>query len=482
MNEIETEVCIVGSGVAGAIVAQQCVDAGLHVVMIEAGRRSNGRAIGLRALEQVFRDYRIPRMRLWHRNALYARTDNLADDYPLRGRALIVRGGTTLGWTGDAYRMPPEDFELHSRTGLGVDWPIGYDELEPHYCAVEKTLRIAGDQSDPGHPPRSQAFPIEPKPFHARDAAFLTEFERQDIGAMHHNVAHAKDGSIFTGDELIDDLEELSNFKLLVSTVALRIECAAPTVAGSVQCIDTDSGDAVRIHAQSVVICAGGIESPNLLLKSQNEWWPDGLGNHSGHLGCHLTTHGGVAIGGRPRGLRYFDGPFAATAASRQFDSVQEQQRGKFLLIWRPAPTGFAFLNAIFEHFSDAANTVRPSSDLTRFGMPKANITFEIGDQFVERQRAIAVLLEQMAERMGITVTKRRNYILAHHMCTARMSLDPAQGVVDGDLKVHTMRNLYVCGGASFASVGGANPTVTVAALAHRLGQRLAKATPTRLL
>ena len=111
MTNFEADVCIVGSGVAGAIVAKKCLDAGLTVVMVEAGKYANGRAFGLRVLEKMLRDYRIPRMRLWHRDALYAPTDDLNPSYPVRGRALVVRGGTTLGWTGDAYRMMPEDFE-----------------------------------------------------------------------------------------------------------------------------------------------------------------------------------------------------------------------------------------------------------------------------------------------------------------------------------------------------------------------------------
>lgn len=473
MKSLDTDICIVGSGIAGAIVARECLDAGLNVVMVEAGRRANGRALGLRFLEKFFRDYRFPRMRLWHREHLYATSDNLASNYLVRGRALIVRGGTTLGWTGDAYRMLPEDFELRSRTGFGMDWPIAYEDLEGHYCAVEKAMRIAGDGSDPGHPPRSCEFPVKPDSYHDRDAAFIREFERHDIGAMHHNFAQAKDGSVFVADELIDELEKHPGFRLLTSTVAERIECAGAGIARALSCVNRSTGDEIIIDAQAIAVCAGGIESPNLLLRSRNEWWPEGLGNHSGHLGCHLTTHGGVAIGGRPRGFRYFNGPIPATAATRGYDTPEEQERGKFLLIWRPAPTGYLFLNAIFEHFGDAANTVRPASALTKFGTPRAEINFDAGRQFVERQQAIAGQMGEMAGRLGLEISVRRDYMLAHHMCTTRMSLDPAEGVVDADLKVHSMSNLYVCGGGNFPSVGSANPTVTVAALAHRLGQRM---------
>lgn len=474
MKRVETDVCIVGSGVAGAIVAQQCVAAGLDVTMIEAGRRTNGRALGLRVLEQIFRNYRIPRMRIWHRRFTYARKDNPAPNYSLRGRALVVRGGTTLGWTGDAYRMPPEDFELKSRTGLGLDWPITYADLETHFGAAETIMRVAGDHTDPGHPPRGTPFPIAPAPYQTRDSIFVRALEEDSIGAMHHNIALAKDGSVFIGAELIDELERHSNFHLLLSTVAKKIGCASAGVADSVRCTDTRSGEDVSIDARFIVVCANGIESPNLLLASKNQWWPRGLGNHSGHLGCHLATHGGVAIGGRPRGLHYFDGPFPATAATRLYDSPDYQREGKFLLIWRPAPTGFAFLNAIFEHIAPATNKVQPTNELTRFGTPKATIAYDPGEQYVTRQKEIGEQLEQMAARMGFEVSHRRDYVLAHHLCTTRMSADPADGVLDSELRVHSMDNLYVCGGSSFTSSGASNPTMTVAALAHRLGTRLA--------
>jgi choline dehydrogenase-like flavoprotein len=476
MTEFNADICVVGSGVAGAIVAKKCLDAGLTVVMVEAGKRADGRAFGLRVLEQIFRDYRIPRMRLWHRDALYARTDNLNPKYPVRGRALVVRGGTTLGWTGDAYRMLPEDFELFSRTGTGIDWPITYKELERHFGAIETILRVTGDETDPGHPERSSSFVGSPVTYHKRDTAFLAEFEDDGIGAMHHSMAHAKDGSVFTADELVDDLEQHAKFRLLLSTVADEIECSDAAKVDSLRCIHAPSGEVRRVHAGSVVVCASGIESPNLLLSSRNQWWPDGLGNHSGHLGHHLATHGGVAIGGRPRGLRYFDGPIVATAATRRFDCTDEQSRGKFLLIWRPAPTGYIFLNAIFEHFSNPANAVSPTDEFTKFRTRKSKIVFQAGETFVNRQREIAMLLEQMAGRMRLPVSNRRNYMLAHHMCTTRMALDPSKGVIDENLKVHNMQNLYVCGGSSFSSGGAANPTVTVAALAHRLGERLAAA------
>ena len=62
-----------------------------------------------------------------------------------------------------------------------------------------------------------------------------------------------------------------------------------------------------------------------------------------------------------------------------------------------------------------------------------------------------------------------------HHMCTTRMSADPALGVVDRDCRVHGMENLYIGGSSVFASASFVNPTYTIVQLALRLGDHLAE-------
>jgi choline dehydrogenase-like flavoprotein len=67
-----------------------------------------------------------------------------------------------------------------------------------------------------------------------------------------------------------------------------------------------------------------------------------------------------------------------------------------------------------------------------------------------------------------------------HHLGTTRMSADPAQGVVDPHCRVHGMENLFVASGSVFPSAGFVNPTLTVVALALRLGSQLAGDRPAR--
>ena len=477
VNQFEADICVIGSGIAGAIVAKECLDAGLKVVMLEAGSRVNGRALLLRLLEQMLRDHRIPRMALWHRPARYGRSDCQSVGnrlYHLRSLSLVARGGSTLGWIGSSFRHKPEDFRLGSLTGQGLDWPLSYDDLETYYGLAEKTLQVAGDECDSGHPPRSTPFPLPASPFHSRDKPFLDFLSGQGWPAMHHNISLAPDGGAFTGDLLIDQLEKRPNFKLFTRSVATRIECISKNRADAIEVLDTKRNEPFSVRAEKIIVCAGGIETPNLLRQSENQWWPDGLGNHSGHLGRHLISHSGIGIGGRPRGIRFNFDPIEPTAITRHFDSEKEQSSGKYILLWYPMPSGLLFLNTTIEQLPDERNSVSPGSMKTRFGTRKPNIDFNYTEVHRKRERVVLEHLRDIAKQVGLPISHERVYVNAHPMCTTRMSNDTNDGVVDSNLRIHSLDNVYVCGSSSFTTGGAINPTLTVAALAHRLGDHLA--------
>lgn len=77
-------------------------------------------------------------------------------------RFTIGYGGGTNCWYGQAPRLHPSDFRLKSLYGVGVDWPIGYDELEPYYAGAEEIMSISGDPNMAKIFPRSTPFPQPP--------------------------------------------------------------------------------------------------------------------------------------------------------------------------------------------------------------------------------------------------------------------------------------------------------------------------------
>jgi choline dehydrogenase-like flavoprotein len=59
-----------------------------------------------------------------------------------------VLSGTTMHWEAKVLRMLPEDFDIATRFGQGLDWPLGYDELEPFYRQAEREMGVSGDVED----------------------------------------------------------------------------------------------------------------------------------------------------------------------------------------------------------------------------------------------------------------------------------------------------------------------------------------------
>jgi choline dehydrogenase-like flavoprotein len=471
-----TDVCVIGAGVAGAVVASACVESGRDVLMLEAGNRLSGRSVPVRLLEQLVRDYRVARMR-WHAGAKYRASDfrSVGDRrYNLRNLALLGRGGSTMGWGGDAYRLQPEDFRVRSSTGYGLDWPLTYDDLEPYYALADRTLSVAGDSADAGHPPRSAPLPLPARPFDVRDQPFLDLLAARGWVAMHHNVALAPDGGAFTADHLFRALEARSNFRMLTRSVAMRLVSSSKRRVAAVEYWSRDGHEFRTVEAQDIVVCGGAVESPLLLLRSASEWWPQGLGNDSGHVGRHLITHLGVAVGGRPRGFRLTNGPIGPTAVTREFDRESEQAAGKYILLWRPEPTGLMFLSACLEQRPSDVNTVRADTGRTKFDTQIPAIAFTYDERDQTREAELLEHLDGLALEIGLGVHARRRFVYAHPMCTARMSGDPRDGVVDASLRIHGMDNVYVCGSSAFSTGGAANPTMTIAALSHRLGRHLA--------
>src|SRR5436189_28518 len=89
-----------------------------------------------------------------------------------------VRRGSMRHYDGAvALRVWPEDFERHTRDGVGRDWPISYAELEPYYDRVEQELKLSGPLQMPWGPKRSK-YPQGPHALTARDTIVAEGFDK----------------------------------------------------------------------------------------------------------------------------------------------------------------------------------------------------------------------------------------------------------------------------------------------------------------
>jgi choline dehydrogenase-like flavoprotein len=165
---LSAHVVIVGSGVAGMLAAYRLAQAGVRVVVLEAGppvvrseALANYRNAVAKTPESPYPDTAYaPRPSVLDPQGYYVQEgpDLFKSTYARRV------GGTTWHWLGTSLRHLPNDFRLRSLYNVAVDWPISYDELEPWYLAAEQELGVAGDSTQDLGSPRSGSFPMKGLP------------------------------------------------------------------------------------------------------------------------------------------------------------------------------------------------------------------------------------------------------------------------------------------------------------------------------
>ena len=160
MSAATHDVVIVGAGVAGAVVAKHLTSRGLRVLMLEAGPASAQALDGYeRHLQSFYEATAKGSESAWPAEPRVPQPDTadlrfnngyfVQHGPQLYGSSYSrLQGGSTLHWLGVSLRMLPEDFGMRSRYGVGRDWPLGYDDLEPYYRKAELDLGVAADVAD----------------------------------------------------------------------------------------------------------------------------------------------------------------------------------------------------------------------------------------------------------------------------------------------------------------------------------------------
>lgn len=184
MSDESYDAVIVGGGVMGAMVAKTLTEAGKRVLILEAGRASGLSFEDYQSYVDTFylANPKIPNSP-FPPNAMapspYA-TDiiNMTPGTPdligyqvelgplaFGSTYLRTLGGTSMHWLGTCPRMLPNDFRLNSRYGVGVDWPISYDDLQPYYCKAEWAMGVSANKEDQEyfgvHFPADYNYPME---------------------------------------------------------------------------------------------------------------------------------------------------------------------------------------------------------------------------------------------------------------------------------------------------------------------------------
>lgn len=161
---------IIGAGPIGVTIAKTLTDQGKRVLLLEAGRASGLSYDGWLSYVDTYRSALVKEP-----NSPYPPNANAQSTYgqdilnlhkrvpilsgyqvekgPLSFGSTYLRslGGTSLHWLGTSPRMVPNDFTLKSTYGVGVDWPITYDDLQDYYCRAEWMLGVSANKDEQGH-------------------------------------------------------------------------------------------------------------------------------------------------------------------------------------------------------------------------------------------------------------------------------------------------------------------------------------------
>lgn len=151
MEEDLRDVVVIGSGVCGALAAWRLAEAGARVLILEAGESGPPRVELVGAYATAA--FKTPGSPYKGRDgdvkapSPNGETDYYVQDSGDRFKSTYERrlGGSTWHWLGNVPRLLPNDFRMKSTYGVGVDWPIGYSDLEEDYCRAEEMLGVSGD-------------------------------------------------------------------------------------------------------------------------------------------------------------------------------------------------------------------------------------------------------------------------------------------------------------------------------------------------
>ena len=402
---------------------------------------------------------------------------------PKRWRFLLTFGGGSNCWYACTPRMLPEDFRLQSLYGVGTDWPVSYEELDPYYCDAEEMMAVAGSPDAAVLFPRSRPYPQPPHQFSDVDRVLKTAYPDQFFTQPTARPSKATPNrprcctnsictlcpidSKFTVLNELESLYKDPRVRLVLGADVKRVDVSGGNVARGVTYLK--AGAMQRAQGETVVLGANAIFNPHIMLSSGFEH-PElgkGLGEQVSktvvvHLdgvdnfqGSTVTTgHGYMMHLGQRRADR------AAGLIEVSNKPVLRKERGK----WRQ----IAHLRVIFEDLRRPENFVRPSKENP--DIPET--VFEGHSAYAGR--GLAALQDDLQRVLAplpveeVFVPEESHSTESHIQGTTPMGSDPATSIVDRHLVHHQVRNLLVLGSGAFPTAAPANPSLTISALALR--------------
>jgi choline dehydrogenase-like flavoprotein len=524
------DVCVIGSGPAGAFVAYELVAAGARVVLVEAGE-----AVTPGALSHLSPSAFKHRGSWEERQGPYY-PDGITDEVRYQTPAINVDrirvlGGRSVHWNAVCLRFSPDDFREKSLGGIEEDWPISYDDLDPYYAYVERTIGVCGTREGLAVLPDGE-FSGPPPPMRCAEQIAAVASRQAGLQLIPTRKAlqvgrgglrmpchycgrcmlGCDVGAIFTTPNTLLP-RALATGRLTLRTNALVRQLLVGTdgLVRAASVVDRKTKRDEEVRARLFVVSCGSIESARLLLNSACPRHPNGLANSSDAVGRYLTGHavgtlygylpqlagprdrlgargaldhsyiprpvvtgGGKYVGGFGAQVQYADLDFPHHASRVRGFGAAFKAEVKRLQPALLQMGGFAKVIA------QPANRVTvEASRPDRYGISSPAVQFEFGDNdralFADMMDRLSAIYDKARAEMFFR-NDRVGGLASHEVGTCRMGTDPRTSVLNPFCRAHDVANLFVVDGSPFVTLPEKNPTLTIMALAARTARHIADA------
>lgn len=541
---------VVGSGMSGGWAAKELTEKGLKTLVIERGPE----------VKHII-DYPTTTMMPWefkHRNQI---SEIITKENPVVSRCYAYRedtqhffikdqehpyvqekpfdwirgyqtGGKSLLWARQTQRWSDYDFEGPARDGFAVEWPIGYADLAPWYSHVEKFVGISGNADGLPELPDGEFLP--PMEMSCVEQYFSNKVAEKYQGSRHviigrcaHITGHPErfidqgrtvcqnrnlcqrgcpyGGYFSSNSSTLPWAMKTGNLSMVHQAIVHSVLYDETNKnAKGVMVIDADTKETTEYYAPLIFLNASAFNTNLILLNSQSNRFPQGLGNDNGLLGKYVAFHNyrgkitaeyegfpdKATTGRRPNGCYiprfrnvdrqetdFLRGYAAGFYGRRSIDLETRELIGDALKqsllnpTYGPWKVGSHMMGETIPKEDNQLTLDKQNTD--EWGMPqlKINIRYDDNDE-----KMIQDFFEQFTEMFteaGFTNIRTRDTKQApgldiHEMGGVRMGKDPETSLLNEWNQLHACKNVYVTDGSCMTSTGTQNPSLTYMALAAR--------------
>ena len=546
----EYDAIVVGTGISGGWAAKELCENGLKTLVLERG-----------PLISHPIDYKTANMDPWDFEGRDRITKEIKKRQPKQSRTLYVNsestshffvndndhpynedkrfdwirgyhvGGRSLTWGRLSFRLSDFDFNANAIDGIGVDWPIRYNDIAPWYSYVEKYIGVSGEKL--GLPQLPDGEFLKPMELNCLEKEFKKSLIKnyKDRTATIGRIAHITEGTkpglgrstcqyrnrcrrgcpygayFSSNSSTLPAAESTGNMTLRPNSIVYEvIYDHDKRKAKGVRIMDAQTKNIIEYKAKVIFLCASTVASTSILMQSVSKRFPNGMGNDSGELGHNLMDHhffagaGGIYdgfkdkyytgrspnciyiprfqnIGGKTdrkdyiRGYGYQGGAYR----SDQREIIDKNGYGSKLKEGILTPgnwsMGLGGYGEILPYHENKMYLDQNKKD--KWGLPTVTFDAEIKENEKIMRKDMMIQAAEMLELAGFRDVNQydNNYsfgLAIHEMGTARMGHNPKTSVLNKYNQLHSVLNVYVTDGSAMTSSGTQNPSLTYMALTAR--------------